>query len=339
MFITPHQKRNLLLGILFLGALVATGAISANIGGFVKERNILAHGSQLRVSSTGFDYVRPLLACDTLKDFESISYSGLKEQFRTYTDSELSKKNVTDVSVYFRDLSNGQWTAINPDEYFHPASLLKVANLISVMKEEDAGRNILKKTFTVDPKTVPAVEQSIPPTHTLQDFETYTVNDLLRYLITYSDNRVNKALNTIADLNMLATVYADFGVETKDTDGSFMVTPRAYALFFRALYNGTYLSKQLSERSLELLGDTDYNNGLVAGVPQGTLIAHKFGNDVRKDADGAVIQELHDCGVIYRKDGDYVLCVMTKGTDVQKMESVISTISSIAYNFSLNPKQ
>lgn len=141
------------------------------------------------------------------------------------------------------------------------------------------------------------------------------------------------------------------------------MSARQYATLFRALYNGNYLSWNLSERAMQLLSLTRWNDGLVAGLHEGvsddsdtgasttadalgtntisdpdatdsTAVAHKFGEYTSQLTDGTVVsRELHDCGVVYFPGKPYLLCIMTKGNDFRAQAGVISTISRLTYNY------
>ncbi|MDO8560151.1 MAG: serine hydrolase [bacterium] len=50
-----------------------------------------------------------------------------------------------------------------------------------------------------------------------------------------------------------------------------------YASFFRILYNASYLNREQSERALGLMTKTRFRDGIIAGVPAGRPVAHKFG--------------------------------------------------------------
>src|SRR6185436_5295057 len=90
-------------------------------------------------------------------------------------------------------------------------------------------------------------------------------------------------------------------------------TPQNYSHLFRALYNGTYLSHDASEKALELLSRTKFSDGIVAGVPKETTVSHKFGERTLS-LNTSSINELHDCGIVYYPGHPYFLCIMTKGT-------------------------
>ena len=76
----------------------------------------------------------------------------------------------------------------------------------------------------------------------------------------------------------------------------------------------------MSEKALGLLQKSEFHKGLVAGVPSGTIVAHKFG-----ERDGLTIGEkqLHDCGIIYYPGNPYLLCVMTRGDNFDELAGVV----------------
>jgi len=109
------------------------------------------------------------------------------------------------------------------------------------------------------------------------------------------------------------------------------MTPKEYSLFFRILRNGTYLTDELSEKALQILSQSDYNEGLEAGVPQGTAVSHKFGEHLLLGANGQQTEEFHDCGIIYSSQTPYLLCIMTKGKNYSDLEETIKKLSSLSY--------
>ena len=90
----------------------------------------------------------------------------------------------------------------------------------------------------------------------------------------------------------------------------------------------------MSEKALELLSQTTFSSGLVAGVPDKINVAHKFGErTVHLNSTGEVMyRELHDCGIIYNAKHPYSLCVMTKGKEFDNLKDVIRKISVEVYD-------
>jgi beta-lactamase class A len=109
-----------------------------------------------------------------------------------------------------------------------------------------------------------------------------------------------------------------------------LVSPKEYSNIFRTFYLSTYLTREHSQYLLSLLSNTQFNDQLVAGVPEGITVSHKIG--VRSEGD-AVEKEFHDCGIIYVPKTPYMLCVMVEGVAQQDATAVIAEISEETYTF------
>ena len=69
----------------------------------------------------------------------------------------------------------------------------------------------------------------------------------------------------------------------------------------------------------------------MAGLPKDVTIAHKFGEHV-SGSNGVISSvELHDCGIVYAPKKPYLLCVMTRGSDFDKLSGIIKSISNMVY--------
>jgi beta-lactamase class A len=153
-------------------------------------------------------------------------------------------------------------------------------------------------------------------------------------MIKYSDNNAEQLLadhlSTIGQLEVLSTLFADFGIK-KDTmlDDT---TVGSYSLFLRVLYNATYLDRDYSEQLLSLLTQGDFTKGIEAGVPNGILVAQKFGDARIPNEQGEQVgAELQNCGIVYYPSHPYILCIMTKGSNIPVLEATIAGISQIVY--------
>src|SRR6185436_16358798 len=140
------------------------------------------------------------------------------------------------------------------------------------------------------------------------------------------------------DQNLLVKFFSDFGILLPEGTGQpqDFISPKTYALFFRVLYGSTYLNRFDSEKALEILNKVEYKNALVAGVPSDIDVGHKFGEYGTLIGDQVQSREFHDCGVIYYPNHPYLLCVMTKGKDINHLQSVIKQTSEIVYKETKN---
>jgi beta-lactamase class A len=180
------------------------------------------------------------------------------------------------------------------------------------------------------------IVEGIKPLKQLQVGTSYTVDELLKALIVYSDNNAAVLIHKQISDSALFEVFTDLGLpvpQSAVTINNFdYMTAKSYASFFRVLYNATYLSRDMSEKALVWLADIDFPQGIAAGVPAGVESAQKFGERTVVDAKGNVLAlELHDCGIVYHPDRPYLICIMTSGSDFVDLENVISGLSSIVY--------
>jgi beta-lactamase class A len=239
--------------------------------------------------------------------------------------------NITYATVYYRDLNNGPWFGINEKEYFSPASLIKVPLMIAYYKLSESDPSILDKEID---NTIPynPSEQNITPTKFLELNQKYTINQLIDQMIIQSDNVAYEILLNNIDNSLVSKVYEDLGVDiskAKDNPNGNILRVKDYAAFFRILYNASYLERSLSEKALYLLSQSTYHKGLSAGVPENIVVSHKFGERRYLATEE---HQLHDCGIIYSSKNPYLLCVMTRGEDFNKLANSISQISKTVYD-------
>ena len=288
--------------------------------------------TEVRENDTQYQFINPLLYVGTSKDLYTTQYQGLLSSLNTYISSVVSSNQTTDVSVYYRDMNTGHWTGIDENELYRPSSMLKVLTLMSTLRLAEDGTIALSDTLHYTPGDTSL--QYYPPNDNLAT-GTYSVQDLLGAMTLYSDNGADLALlsNDRID-NEYTSLYKIFRLPVAISSTEDFMSARSYSAIWRTLYNATVLSDNTSEQVLHLLSLSTFKDGLVAGLPASTTIAHKFGEFTDKDINGLVIDhELHDCGIIYYPNHPYLLCIMTRGNDFPTLASVIANISKIIYTY------
>ncbi len=277
------------------------------------------HSGQARLTNKLLDF-------DIPPSNELGDYKGKLEEI---IKNRLQNKKAGKISVYFRDLNNGPWIGVNEKEKFIPASLLKVPLMMTYFKKAEKDPAILKKKYTYkkDAFGISSTQKylSITP---LKDNSEYTVNELIRRMIVNSDNESLFILSSNIDVDDQNQLYSKLGFPLPEnvSYSSEFISPRNIGSFFRVLYNATYLNEEMSEKALQLLTETDFDRGIVAGVPKGVTVAQKYGE---REENG--ILELHDCGIIYFPEHPYILCIMTEGTDYDTLRTIIKDISQLTY--------
>ncbi len=276
----------------------------------------------------GYKFINPLLECDTIS--ETVRLNGLntlEKAVSSYLEKEKADGNLTNAAVYYRDLNDGPWFGVNERAPFAPASLLKLPVMMAYFKKAEKDPSVLTKKIVYQAKDQ-LLGQDIVPTKTIQKGQSYTIEELIVRMMEYSDNAALTVLEDNIDPMLIDKVTLDLGVETATvaTPDDFM-SVRGYSSLFRILYNASYIEKDLSEKALEIMSKSEFNDGLVAGVPKGIIISHKFGE--RERSDGS--EELHDCGIVYHPSNPYLICVMTKGDRLEDLKKVISDVSRMVY--------
>jgi beta-lactamase class A len=321
---TPARSVLVAIAAFLLGGLAAyflfhfTATADNTVGGY-----------PVRLDSNG--YISPLLYVadsGTPSSWLDPLQSKIAQEIQTDQQQGLA----SDIGVYFRDFNNGGWTGVNQNDQFAPASLLKVPNMIAVLKAAEANPDILNNEILYDGSFNDNTLEDIKPLKQIEAGKTYTVNTLLQFMVQYSDNNANELLINEIGQPAISDVYSDLDVPYEETSTSDFMSPEQYATFFRVLYSSTYLSPDLSTKALELLSNADFPEGIEAGVPADVVVAQKFGERNFLAADGSSTgEELHNCGIVYNPEHPYLLCIMTKGSDFVKLENVIHDMSALVW--------
>ncbi len=284
----------------------------------------------VRENTDKYTFIHPLLAVGRVdSDIQSPEYKPLLKNIQSLIDTAKSAGGVSDASVYFLNYGKESGSfAIDQNVPYSPASLLKVVIMVAYFKKSETEPSLLTREFVYAPsvaKSLEAISFENPTKLTIGSH--YSASDLIDRMIIDSDNGAMNVLLANMDDAYLSQVYTELGLEGPQADSTYTISAKNYSLFFRILYNGTYLSDTLSERALSLLSKTTFKDGLVGGVPAGTLVAHKYGEHINSTNDKIESIELHDCGYVYDKNGPYLLCVMTRGTNYDALSSLIQEIS------------
>lgn len=296
--------------------------------------------TQVRVSLPQYSLIAPPLFSDPTKS-SLPAFKALEAELNAYVSSTTTSGAAESVSIYFRDLNTSQWTGVNEDDTYTPSSMLKVIAMMAALKLAEQNPSLLEEELPYVASSSSSVQYYKPD----DDLKTgdYQVQDLIGAMIRYSDNNALDSLLSDPQINdEFSEIYSLFRLPAYSaTSTSDFMSPKSYSALFVSLYNSTLFQWDLSQQVLNLLANTTFTQGLVAGVPQGTIVAHKFGEntDIVLPAGTAVDRELHDCGIVYVPGKPYILCVMTRGSGAgtaaesfPTLAGVIAGASRLVYN-------
>lgn len=285
----------------------------------------------LRKESSEYPLIGQLLASGENSIFRALP--DLTDELAKYINGSKKQGDAGEVSVYWRDLRTSRWMGVNEEKKYAPASMLKVALLISYLRVTEAQPQFLDRTVFYNglPKT--PQEREIEGESVLMPGRSYTIAELLQHMIIESDNDAKDLLQQQLSSADRSTVFGDLGLVVPPLNESGdLFSPREYGIFFRVLYNATYLRPELSEAALNLLTKTLFKNGLQQGVPITIPVAHKFGRRLVTTEQNPMNRlQLHDCGIVYYPEHPYFLCVMTKGKEDIALQKIIADISRMVY--------
>ncbi len=315
--------------------LVVIGFVAGWYGqaSYDRSYNTLPNNYKLLQDGGKYTFINPLLGFE-LPEAESKPFVQLESKINSYIENQKEAQTVSDVGVYFRELNTGRWVGVNEDEQFAPASMLKVPIMITYFKQAESDPTLLDKdityTGTVD---LNAKEYFRTSTATPQYGKKYKVSLLVDRMIVNSGNNSADMLMKNINPEIPKQVFDSLGIPEHGPNVIDYMSPKTFSFTFRTLYNATYLNRLYSEQALEILSRSAFKQGLVGLLPFDIKVAHKFGERTVELPNGSVAyRELHDCGIVYITNNPYFLCVMTKGTDFDKLANFIQGLSKLVYD-------
>lgn len=318
------NKKGILIVILFIGIFLVGYFFPHKTNTLFTRKDVLP-----RVENCQYGYINQA-RCEPDLAPKKRDYVSLRNDLINLIEQKKEEGKVSSVSVYFRDLQNGPTLGIDAQEYFIPASLLKIPLMIMYYEKAEKKAGLLQTKILAE-GDLESLDQNIKPAISVEVGKEYTLDELIEILVTQSDNTAWRLL-----LNHLRTNYSeedfietlsDLGIidPRKRSDQQY-ITAQSYASIFRILYNASYLGHEMSNKALETLSRSSFKDGIEAGIPDNVLVSHKFG-----EQRNGIEQQLHDCGLVYYIPNPYILCVMTKGSDIQELEKVIAQVSKELY--------
>jgi beta-lactamase class A len=283
-----------------------------------------------RVKAVGFRFTSPLLDVELPEGIrinqEPISF---KYSIKKFVQKQIDSGKAQRISVYYRDLEDGPWFGINENQEFDPASMMKVPVMIAWLKRAEKDAQVLKRTFVYDGTQDMALQQSIKPASSISPGSRYTVDELLHYMLNFSDNNATSLLFSDLKTVELNEVLDGMDVINNPREETNSITVHGYSGFFRILYNASYLNREMSEKALQYLSLQDFPQGIAAGVPEGTVVAAKFGEHAWGERGEE--KQLHEFGIVYHPKGHYILGIMTQGRDFDRQAEIIRDVSKLIY--------
>ncbi len=280
---------------------------------------------KIHPGNSTYKFINPLLAVDTTAKNEFLESPLFSSQLEGIITKSQKSNEIKNAAVYFRDLESGHWAGINEDTNFSPGVLLKIPLMMAYLQQEAENPGSLTQKLVYESDNTSSVSNS------LYIGRSYSIEELIDAMLIANDDMAANVLYDHVDKNALHALYSDLGVyfpEDKIHDDFLSI--KQFALFFRVLYNATYLNREMSEKALDILSRASLSDGLVLTLPKDLRISHRYHTRTYKEKDQTLI-ESHSCGIIYYPSHPYLLCVVGVSDNNQKINNLFNQISELVY--------
>jgi len=238
------------------------------------------------------------------------------------------------MGVYAKNLATGETIAVNADQRFPTASLIKVAVMAETFRQMNEGR--FAETTPVTLRASDKAGDETVPLNMLHNGTVLTVGDLLHFMIAYSDNtatnlliglvgtqNVDKLLDSY-DLTKTRLYrptfrdgYADVLPEEETEYGLGSTTPREAATLMELIAEGKVVSRKACDAMIALLSQQQDRAMIPRSLPFETdeiLVANKTGWDEEKrpDAKGFKGDVRNDAAYVKTSRTRYVIAICAR---------------------------
>lgn len=250
-------------------------------------------------------------------------------------------------AVAFIPMEGSDSLMIRPDAVFHAASTMKTPVMVELYRQAQTGELTMDDSVAirnefrsiVDGRTysLSAGDDSDTAAYNMVGKKT-TIRELLRRMITVSSNlatniliervnpgKVEKTLRSMG-LNNMRVLR---GVEDQaafEAGLNNVTTARDQALLYESIARMEAADSASCREMIDILSAQEFNEGIPAGLPAGTKVAHKTGwiRGVR-----------HDGGIVMLPDGrSYVLVILTSGwTDDDQAVRTMAAVSRRVHEY------
>lgn len=252
------------------------------------------------------------------------------QPLREKLNSLVQEQGLSDsVSLYFEVLNTGSNISINNNKKIFPASLTKLPLGIATAKKIDDGFWKWDTKLTIHEEDL---DQNSGYLYQRGAGTEISVEELVKELLINSDNTAYKVLLRNVETKRLVDMVSALGLEDLfEKDGK--MSAKEYTRFFRTLYYSSYLTMESSQKILDCLSKSHFDEYLTSGLPKDILFANKIGENY-------MYNSYSDAGIVYVDNRPYIIVLMyeTKNgaEDKKKVTDFMKLVSSEVFNYIKN---
>lgn len=251
-----------------------------------------------------------------------------------------------EVGIAFRALDGKTEWGYHPDESFHAASTMKIPVMIELFHQVKTGKVRLDDTVPIFNIFISVADGSLYKLDPNDDSEAdlykaegekRTLRQLCDLMITVSSNLATNLLIQKLGVENIRTTVRALGADgmkvlrgVEDNKAyerglNNTTTARALRVLMAAIAEGAAVDADCSHQMIEILQRQHFNEGIPAGLPAGTRVAHKTGE----------ITKIHHDAAIVFAPRPFVLVILVRGLAEQKESAALmADITRILYDVS-----
>jgi len=270
---------------------------------------------------------------------------GPLDNAKSEIEKLIAASNAELVGVAVYDTETKQTLLINERASLHAASIMKVPVMMEIFRQADRKKIALNEPVEIKNKFYSIVDRSEYRLSRNDDSDqeiyerigrTMPVIEMIDRMITWSSNLATNLLIEKVKADNVNALMRELGAndiqvlrgveDPKAFQAGKNNTTTAYdmMLLLRLIAENKFLNKRACDKMIEILSAQRFNDGIPAGLPTATRVAHKTGN---------ITKHHHDAGIVYQPGRKpYVIVALTKGVAEQKRSGkLIADISRAVY--------
>ncbi len=234
--------------------------------------------------------------------------------------------------IIIEDLNTGWQFSLNKDKLFPSASIVKIPIMAACFQAASEGRLDLKQEMVL------RVANKTPGSGILKNVSSGTtipVDKLIEIMITQSDNTAANMLIERLGFSYLNGYFKKAGLKHTNLARKMMdfqdrkngvenyTSASDISYLLQKMYRLRFINRQVSEKCLAMLLRQKVNDRIPKKLPGDCPVAHKTG--LEKNI-------CHDAGIVFTRQGDFLICVLTKSfSGTRQVKEFISNLALAIY--------
>lgn len=264
-------------------------------------------------------------------DLEINKLKQLNEEIQSYLGNLQTINNNSKVSVYIKDIATDYTIKINSEELFPAASVVKIPIMVAVYYLVD------KSELSLDEILVYKKRHRCSGAGIIKNYpygKKFKIRELVELMITISDNIATHMLMERVGIERLNKIFEELGLKNTNVKRYVMdlyarekglenyTTAEDIGLLLEKIYKGKLISQEASTEMLLLLMKQKICDRIPKKLPKEVIVAHKT---------GLMRNVCHDVGIVYTKNGNFIICILTENIKTKLAKNIIAEISYKTY--------